>query len=251
MNVSINTICMFRGRPMNEAFQIMQRHGFDTFELWMIKDEEVDGLRKLMDEYGMKISAACPDKFILNDPSERDAYEKGLINGIRKIKALGGHALITQVGQNNGSPREEQHQSIVDGLKRMAPILEAEGVTLLVEPLNDVRDHKGYYLTDSNEGFEIIREVNSPNVRLLFDIYHQVHMGEDVLTRIKDNIDLIAHFHVAGHPLRDDDLKTHFDYAPVFEYIHGAKVAAPVGLELNPRSPEQAEALLEAMKAYK
>ena len=122
-------------------------------------------------------------------------------------------------------------------------------LTLLVEPLNSVKDHKGYYLTDSNEGFDLIREVDSPRVRLLYDIYHQHHMGEDVLRRIEDNLDFIGHYHIAGHPNRDEKIFENFDYRAVFDLLKKHNVTAPVGVELFPSSEDALRQLLQNLRA--
>lgn len=250
MRFSLNLPGLFPGLSFEEAFRIMQQYRFDTLETWTLTDADVPALRSALETFGMKLSTCCPSFFILNDPDRRDEYEASLCKALRTADALGCPSLITQVGQDTGAPREAQHQSIVDGLRRMAPLLEKAGVTLLVEPLNDVKDHKGYYLTDSNEGFSIIREVNSPRVRLLYDVYHQLHMGEDVLTRIEQNLPLIGHFHIAGFPNRDDRIFENFDYASLFELLGKHNVQAPIGVKLFPKSLEATRALLQQLQPY-
>jgi hydroxypyruvate isomerase len=204
-----------------------------------------------MQKHGMKLSAFCPDEFVLNDEGAHDRYEAALTRALDHARLLGCPALITQVGQRTFAPRAAQHAAIVKGLRRMAPLLEKANVTLLVEPLNDAKDHPGYYLTSSEEGLELVREADSRSVKMLFDVYHQVHMGEDVLARIKGSLDWIGHFHIAGHPNRDDAIFTNFDYRPVLELIKRSGTSAPVGLELFAGTPERAMALLETLKAYR
>ena len=86
---------------------------------------------------------------------------------------MGCPTLIATTGNEMDIPREQQHAAIVAGLKGIAPVAEDAGITIVLEPLNILVDHGGYYLDTSKEGFEILREVDSPRVRLLFDIYHQ------------------------------------------------------------------------------
>jgi len=250
MRFSLNTIGLFKGLSFAEAFAIAKEHGFDTFEVWSLDNIDIPALISDKQQYGMKLSTCCPSFFILNDESRHDEYEASLKVALENCAKLDCPSMITQVGQDTGAPREEQHAAIVKGLKRMAPLLETAGVTLLVEPLNDVKDHKGYYLTDSNEGFDIIREVGSPNVKLLYDVYHQVHMGEDVLKRIEDNLDLIAHFHIAAHPNRDDRIFENFDYTAVFELLKKHDVQSPIGVELFPACIEDTVELLKKLKAF-
>lgn len=250
MRFSLNTIGLFPGLSFDEAFSLMKENGFDTFEVWSLDNIDVPALKEAMDRHGVRLSTCCPSFFILNDPARHDEYEASLRKALEQVRLLNCPSLITQVGQDTGAPREEQHKAIVAGLRRMAPLLEEAGVTLLVEPLNNVKDHKGYYLTDSNEGFEIIREVGSPNVRLLYDVYHQHHMGEDVLRRIEDNLPLIAHYHIAAHPNRDDKIFEVFDYRAVFDLLQRHGVTAPVGVELFPKSLDDSLALLKKLAPY-
>lgn len=250
MRFSLNTIGLFPGLSFEETFTLMQKHGFDTFELWSLDNIDLPELREQMDRFGMKLSACCPSFFILNDANRHDEYEFSLRKALEHAAFLGCPSLITQVGQDTGAPRAQQHDAIVTGLRRMAPLLEQAGVTLLLEPLNDVKDHKGYYLTDSNEGFEIIEQVNSPRVRLLYDVYHQKHMGEDVLRRIEDHLPLIEHYHIAGHPNRDDRIFENFDYTAVFDLLRKHEVQSPVGVELFPKDVDASIALLQKLRSF-
>lgn len=251
MNIVLNMESVFGRVPLDEAFGIMRSHGFDTFERWMIAKEELPALKGAMEKHHMKIKACCPDFFILNDPSRRAEYLCGLEQGIRTIRDLGGDQLITQVGADTGVERAAQHAAVVGGLKAAVKLLEESGVTLLVEPLNDVKDHPGYFLTSSEEGFQIVNEVGSPNVRLLYDVYHQLHMGEDVMREIKDHLPLIGHFHVAGFPGRDERIHEGFDYAAFSRMLQDGKIGIPVGIELFPSSSQAIGPLLHDLAAYR
>ena len=250
MRFSMNTIGLYPGKSFAEAFASLKAAGYSAFELWSLEKTDLPALKKDMDAYSMTLTTCCPSYFVLNEESCHDRYEAGIRQAIRDCRFLGCRELITQVGQDSGRPRDEQHAAIVRGLKRVAPLLEEAGITLTVEPLNDVKDHKGYYLTDSDEGFAIIREVGSPNVKLLYDVYHQHHMGEDVFTRVAENLDLIAHFHIAGHPDRDEKIFENFDYRPFFALLKEKNVNAYVGVELFPKTSEATEELLKKLAAF-
>lgn len=247
MRFSLNLPCLYSGKNWEDALGEVRSAGFDTVECWTLPKGGEEAFAAALEKTGVRLSAFCPDFFILNDAARHDEYEENLRRALQWAKKLRCPALITQVGADTGAPREQQHAAIVAGLRRFAPLLEEAGVTLLVEPLNDVKDHKGYYLTSSEEGFEIIREVNSPNVRLLFDVYHQVHMGEDVLAQILPNLPLIGHFHIAAHPNRDEKIFTNFNYAPLFNALQAAGCTLPLGLELRPESEAARDAMYEAL----
>lgn len=251
MEFSINPNCLYRKMPLADSLARIKAQGYDFFELWSLQDGQKESIEKLIDEYQMQLVAICPNYFILNQESCHDAYEQSLRQAIADAKTLHCPNLITQVGADTGKPRDVQHNAIVKGLKRVAPLLEEAGITLLVEPLNDVKDHKGYYLTSSVEAFEILKEVNSKNILLLYDIYHQLHMGEDVEKQILENLPWIGHFHVAGFPNRDDKIFTNYDYAPLLERIKHSGTKSKVGIELMPAAHTDADALLGKLSAYR
>jgi len=116
------------------------------------------------------------------------------------------------------------------------PKLRSEaGVTLVIEPLNERVDHPGYYLVRSDEAFEVIDEVGSPNVKVVFDIYHQQVSEGDLIKNITDNIDKIGHFHAAGNPGRNELSSGEINYPEVFAVIEGTSYEGYVGLEYWPK----------------
>lgn len=250
MRYSVNVQCLLPGMSFAQALAYLSQRGFDTVEDWTVDRAQVAPRAQQLQAWSMKLSAFCPAFFTLNDEACHDRYAQSLREALEDAAVLSCPALITQVGADTGARREAQHTAIVAGLRRVAPMLEQAGVCLLVEPLNDVKDHPGYYLTSSEEGFAIIREVASPNVKLLFDVYHQVHMGEDVLRQIANHIDSIGHFHIAAHPGRNERIFEGFDYAAVLRLIKETGTQAPVGIELFPSTQEAADALLTQLNAF-
>ncbi|MFT4690385.1 MAG: hydroxypyruvate isomerase, partial [Limisphaerales bacterium] len=150
-------------------------------------------------------------------------------------RRLGTKTLISQVGDHRvGVSRDEQRQSLVDGLRAAAPDLEAAGVTLVIEPLNELVDHAGYYLIRSDEAFDIVDQVGSPNVKVVFDIYHQQISEGHLIRNIVSNIDKIGHFHAAGNPGRNELQRGEINYAEVFAAIRATEFDGYVGLEYWP-----------------
>ena len=127
-----------------------------------------------------------------------------------------------------------QHQCLVDGLKEAAPLLEASGVTLVIEPLNELVDHPGYYLIRSDEAFEIVQKVGSQRVQVVFDIYHQQVSEGHLIHNITSNIDKIGHFHAAGTPGRHELFRGELNYPAIFEAIRATGYDGYVGLEYWP-----------------
>lgn len=235
MNLSVCIDALFNGKDFVESMRAVKGAGISAFEFWVWWTKDLQQIKKAKDELGMELVGFCTKFISLVDPSQRDSYLEGLAESIEAAKMLGCKNLITQVGNEiQGVSREEQHKSLVEGLKACVPILEKEGITLLVEPLNITVDHKGYYLYRSAEAFEIIDKVGSNNVKVLFDIYHQQIMEGNLIANITGNIDKIGHFHAAGTLGRHELPTGEIDYPNVFDAIDKTGYQGFTGLEYFP-----------------
>ena len=181
------------------------------------------------------IASICTKFISLVDPEKRSEYLEGLTESIAAAKQLNCPTLISQVGDAlPGVSRDLQRQSLIDGLAEAKPLLESSGITLVIEPLNDRIDHKGYFLVQSDEAFDIVDAVNSDHVKVVFDIYHQQISEGHVIERLTDNIDKIAHFHVAGNPGRNELTVGELNYPNIFNAIAKAGYDRYIGLEYWP-----------------
>jgi len=206
--------------------------GFRDLEFWSWGTKDISILHALKEKYSINFIAICTKFANLVDSTKRAEYKQGLIESIATAKEIGCKTLIGTVGDElPGVERSVQHDAIVETLKEMAPLLEESGITLVVEPLNTRVDHIGYYLWSSDEAFEIIKKVNSPNVKVLFDIYHQQIMEGDLIRRIEANIDHIGHFHAAGNPGRGELSSGEINYTEVLKAIKNAGYKRHVGME--------------------
>ena len=249
MEYSICIPAFFRDRSFDAAVRCIAQYGFHAAELWGWQDLNLDRSREVLLENQVHLVTMCTTEFRMTDAQYRDAWLQGLEESCIAGVKLGTRLLITQVGLDTGAPRERQHANIVETLRMAGPILDAHGLTLVIEPLNTLFDHPGYYLTTSGEGAEIIREVGLPHVRMLFDIYHQQIMEGNLIPNITKYIDCIAHFHAAGHPGRHELESGENDYRRIFSAIKDLGYTGDIGLEYFPeKTPEQS--LLDFRKDY-
>jgi len=107
-------------------------------------------------------------------------------------------------GDRNGRSDAEAIAAAIDGLKIVAPMAEQAGVTICVELLNSKVDHKGYHGDHTAFGVAVIAAVNSPRVKLLYDIYHMQIMEGDIIRTIRANAPYIGHYHTGGVPGRHE-----------------------------------------------
>ena len=249
MRPSVVLPCFFANLPFEKAVEQIALLGYDACEIWSWKNLAFASCKEALIKNGVELLSICTSDFRMNEPMYSDAWLTGLIESAEAAKALGAKKLITQVGQDTGKERACQKDSIVANLKKAAPILEDNAITLMIEPLNTLFDHKGYFLWSSQEAFDIVKEVNSPCVKVVFDIYHQQVMEGNILNNILNNLDLIAHLHAAGHPGRTDLQLGENDYCVIFERIDKAGYQGACGLEYHPGT-DAVESLKAAKEIY-
>lgn len=140
----------------------------------------------------------------LNRVENHEKIEAGLRKNIDLAVKAGVPNLITFSGNRNGMSDEEGAKNTVIGLNRIKKIAEDANVTICLELLNSKVNHKDYMADHTMWGVNVMKEVNSPHVKLLYDIYHMQIMEGDLISTIKSNIDWIGHFHTGGVPGRND-----------------------------------------------
>lgn len=218
-----------------EATSLVKSCAMAAFEFWGWWDKDLDAIIAACDANNLSVAACCTRFISLVDPATRREYLSGLEESIAVAQQLGTRILISQVGDSRpGVNRAEQYQCLVDGLKVAAPMLETADVTLVIEPLNELVDHAGYFLIRSDEAFRIIDEVASSHVKVVFDIYHQQISEGHLIHNITSNIDKISHFHAAGNPGRHELSHGEINYPKIFEAIQSTSYDGYVGLEYWP-----------------
>lgn len=234
MEFSVCVDALYMGKDLYAGMQEIKACGINNIEFWTWWDKDINKLCTQKERLGLQIKAFCTKFISLVDPAMRNDYLEGLRETIKVAKQLNCTTIISQVGNDTGAARKEQHESLVAGLKECVPLLEAAGITLVIEPLNLRVDHAGYYLSHSDEAFAIIQEVGSANVKLLFDIYHQQITEGDVTRRLLQGIDKIGHFHAAGNPGRHELDDSELNYDHILNQIEATSYSGVIGLEYFP-----------------
>src|SRR5262249_13052638 len=140
----------------------------------------------------------------LNKRENHDRIEREINKNLETAVKWEIPALIVFSGNRNGLDDEKGKEITAEGLRRVANAAEDAGVTLVLALLNPKVDHADYQCDHTAWGVDVCKMVNSPRVKLLYDIYHMQIMEGDVIRTLRDNIDYIGHFHTAGNPGRHD-----------------------------------------------
>lgn len=245
--------CLTRGvfgRNSGMSFDDMCRtaaslgvHGFD-----LIPSRDWPTLKK----YGLKPTMAPPNMGVtipngINERAKHDALEKTMRPAIDECAAGGCPNLITVSGSKRGLSDEEGISACVDFLNRVKAQAEDKGVTICMELLNSKVDHPDQQCNHTAWGVEVCKRVNSPRVKLLYDIYHMQIMEGDVCRTIKDNFQWLAHFHTAGVPGRHEiDGTQELNYHFVAETLAGLGYTGYVTHEYRP-ARDPMESLRQAL----
>ena len=140
----------------------------------------------------------------MNRVENHAAIEQAFRTNIPRAAKAGVPNVITFSGNRAGLSDDEGAHNTIAGLNRVKKIGEDQGVTICLELLNSKRDHHDYMCDHTAWGVRVVQEVNSPNVKLLYDIYHMQIMEGDLIETIRQNIEWIGHFHTGGVPGRHE-----------------------------------------------
>lgn len=246
-SLSVCVEMVYDDEPFHERISRAAAVGADAVEFWDWRSKDLERIEAAASDAGIPI-VGCVAGGTLTDPDGIDEAVETIRESIETAEALEIPTLIATTGPDqDGLDRTTQHEAIVTALSRVAGDAESAGVTIVLEPLNTAVDHPEYYLETAAEGFEIVDAVDSPNVQLLYDVYHQQVTEGNVIQTITENIDRIGHFHVADVPGRHEPGTGELNYETIIEAIDATEYDGYVGCEFSPvGDPDEAlEDLLE------
>jgi hydroxypyruvate isomerase len=162
----------------------------------------------------------------INDKKNHSTVEQKMREAIKAAAAAGAPNVIALAGDRNGLSDEEGLENSALFLNNLKGLAEEQGVTLCVELLNSKVNHPGYMCDHTSWGVELCKQVNSPRVKLLYDIYHMQIMEGDIIRTIQQNLKYIGHFHTAGNPGRHE-----FDNTQEMDYKGICKAIADLGYQ--------------------
>ena len=222
--------------------------GYAAIELWAIPPN-IGEIVALAHNHGLAIASMSGHGTLddgLNKRSNHDRIEKEIRESIDLAAQYGVPGLICFSGNRQPHMSEmEAIEAVADGLRRVAPYAEEKNVNLNVELLNSKLNHPGYQCDHTAWGVAVCERVNSPRVKLLYDIYHMQIMEGDVIQTIRDNIQWIGHFHTAGVPGRFDlDDEQELNYRAICKAIAETDYDLYVGHEFKPKGDP-----IDAMRA--
>ncbi len=238
----------FRPLTIPELAKLAVKFGVKSIEL--VGPEHWPMLKEL----GLKCALAGSHGFAKGfaQPDQHAECLKVLEQRIEQCAAQGVPSVITFSGFRKGLTVDDATKNTIAGLKKIAPIAEKHKVTVALEMLNskvnvEMKGHPDYFCDDMDLSIRILQAVGSPYVKVLFDIYHVQIMHGDVITRLRQYKDFIAHYHTAGNPGRNEiDATQEINYPPILEAILETGYTGYVAQEFIPTWDDPVLALRQA-----
>lgn len=209
-----------------------KKYGFSALEElgWLHLD--LDRARACLDDAGVALSAILfqshdkeKGELISNHhgivwQDAHDAFCASIEETLAAALKLNCKNIVVTTGNERSDvSRYVQHTNVVTALRRAAKIVEGTGVQLVLEPLNILVNHKGYYLPTTAEAVDIIDETGSGSVKVLYDVYHQQITEGNVIETIRRNISKIGHIHTGDVPGRNQPGTGELNYRNIFKAI--------------------------------
>ncbi len=205
----------------------------------------------LVKAHGLGISAIAGHHSLTDGLNRRELHEsigREILTAIEQAQRWNIPNLICFSGNRAGLDDAAGAAITAEGLARVAPAAEAAGVTLVLELLNSKVDHPDYQADHTAWGVEVCRQIGSPAVRLLYDIYHMQIMEGDVIRTIQEAHPWFSHYHTAGNPGRNDlDTEQELYYPAILRAIRATGYTGFIAHEFIPKA-DPAAALAAAFE---
>ncbi len=204
----------------------------DEFKQW--SPEETHHILARMKTLGIGIDAMAGMARGFVDPAEADAFVAELKALIPVAKQLGCGQIILLSGKRlAGVSAEQQHQAAVETLTRAAPLLSESGIIGVIEPIDRI-ESPSIYLDGVTEAFAITNAVNSPSVKVLYDIYHEQRGYGNLIEKLNANLAQVGLIHVADVPGRFEPGSGEIDYATIYRRLGQLKYRGMIAMEFYP-----------------
>jgi hydroxypyruvate isomerase len=186
--------------------------------------------------------------FGFNNPAHHDLLVQAYEPHLKASADFGAKHVICFAGNRNGLDDEEGIKNCAIGLKRLMPLAEKLGITLVMELLNSRVNHPDYQCDKSAWGIELCKSIGSDRFKLLYDIYHMQIMEGDVIATIQAGHPYFAHYHTGGVPGRHEiDETQELNYPAIMRAIVETGYKGHVAQEFIPAKPDKLASLKQAV----
>ncbi len=211
--------------------------GYRYVEWKSFPQEDPSVLSDMLKEASLECHAMGMPESSLVDSSLHSQFVENLHQGIEMSLRLGNRLIVGGVGSATGQSHESQLEAMVVGLELCLPLLKKHDCELLIEPRNTRIDNKGYALSRTGDAAAVLKLVDDPHVRLLYNIYHQQISEGNILIRLEKYLPWIGHIRAGGVPGRAELDSGELSYRRIFAFLEALGYTGNIGLEYFPKRP--------------
>jgi len=237
-NLSVMLWTVYKDLPFEQRLEKAAEAGYQAVELvkefenWTDADFRRGNSKKR--SLGITFDATAGVWTGTAAPAARDKFVADLKNFLPIAEKLECPAIIVLSGNRvEGLSHDAHHEACIEALKRGADLAAKQKAALLLENI-DQEENPKYYLTSVAEGFEIVRKVNHPNVKFLYDFYHEQIAEGNLIEKLEKNIDLVGLVHIADVPGRHEPGTGEINYANIFRKLAQLKYDHYAAMEFEP-----------------
>jgi hydroxypyruvate isomerase len=245
--VSANIEYMFHdaGESLEKRIEAAAAAGIRKVEMFTIDGRDVRSLQSALDSNGVQLWTVLTDpRTMLVDQKTHDHFLSLFRRTAENALQLGCPHVVC--GSGMGVPylkRQDSLRIVSAAFARAAEVAAELGVTILLEAVNTRVDHPGVLFSRTEDSYGVARQVNSPRVRVLYDLYHSVAEGEDTQTVLRQIAAAIGHVQVADFPGRGEPGSGRIDWKEKLAQLRDSDYAGVIGVECHPTQASTADAL--------
>jgi hydroxypyruvate isomerase len=253
MRWSAHISWLFTELPYVQRVSAARAAGFDTIEsAWPEREQDRVGLvqvvaeqRRASPDFAVAL-LNCPagdtahgERGFVNDDSRREEAEAAFAQTVELAVAIGARNVNLLVGRTlPGVPQARQRAAVIDALRSFAPVADAAGLTILLEPLNSI-DSPGFVAPTPGAAVDLIEAAGDDRVGLLLDVYHVARMSDDPVAAIEHHAERIGHVQLSDCPGRGAPGTGTLDFVAILTQLAASGYGGAVGLEYEPSGPSE------------
>lgn len=251
MKYSICIEMMFLELDFYDRFAAAKEAGFDYVEFWSWSDKDLPRIKQLCKDLGLKIASFSGDQdYSLCDPAHLEPYCDWMVQSFKTANflecetviihsnQLGEHGYVVDYYENLSQMTKDG--SMLRTLLKLAPIAEQYGVTMALEALNTELDHVGNHLFHTDTASDLIRLVDSPRVKVIYDMYHMQIMHGNLIPVLKRNFDAVSYIHIADNPGRCEPGTGEINYLNIIKTLKELNYQGVIGFEMSAATTSKA-----------
>ena len=239
-----NLTMLFNEFDFLDRFEAAARAGFKAVEFLFPYAFDKRSIKEKLDANGLELVLhnlpagdwTAGERGIACLPDRVEEFRSGIALAIEYASALGCPRLNCLSGlAPNNVDSEIVSRTFIDNLRFAARLLEQSGIPLLTEPIN-TEDVPNFHLSRTQQAVDILRKVESTNLKIQYDIYHMQIMEGNLVFTIKQNLGAIGHIQIADNPGRNEPGTGEINFTFLFDYLDSIGYQSWIGCEYKPKT---------------